>query len=445
MKTFYNHCKSRQTARLLAFSLALAVIAGGAFAQTNVGKSQSFSKIEQSGENIIPSQDGVTDLGTSANSFDDLVMDGDATIGGTLTVTGAQTFTGAPTITGTLTANGNVVLGNDATDTITITGATTATMAMTADSAATNKTLDLNITSPVDTTGTNSHYALQIDATIGNASGGTNTVRGINIAAITGDAQVNVDAIAVGAGTVLGVGRGIFVDGGWDTAVEIDVEATADSGQTSNGIDIDLVSPVDTTGTNSHFGLNIDTTIGNASGGTNSVNAINIANVTGDAQVNVIGLKIGTGTTLGTSNAIDVGTGWDAGLNINSPITGNGVASMAGVIKTVVAATATSVTIAQSGATFVNSGAVQMELPEASTAIGAEYTFAVGNAANFNVNPDNADTILPFDDSDGGALISPSAGDMIRCAVVGGTITLRAVSASEWIVTARNQDWADAN
>lgn len=291
----------RQTARLLAFLVA--VTCGGALAQSNVGPTQSLRNWRESGLNLIPINASVSDIGTVANPVDAIITD-DLTVNDVLTVTNDLNITDDVTVTSDLAVNGNTALGNAATDTITITGASTASMAMTADSAATNKTLDLNITSPVDTTGTNSHYALQIDATIGNASGGTNTVRGINIAAITGDAQVNVDAIAIGAGTVLGTGRGLFIDGGWDSAVEIDVEATADSGQTSNGIDIDLTSPVDTTGTNSHFGLNIDTTVGNASGGTNVVAGVNIANVTGDAQV--------------TENAIQIGTGWDAPMKIGT-------------------------------------------------------------------------------------------------------------------------------
>lgn len=92
----------------------------------------------------------------------------------------------------------------------------------------------------------------------------------------------------------------------------------ANSGTTNQTSKVALTAPVDTTGTNTHNAYNVALTISNATGGTNSVNAFSLDNVTGDAQVNVTGLKIGTGTTLGTSNAIQVGSGWDAGLVLDS-------------------------------------------------------------------------------------------------------------------------------
>lgn len=95
---------------------------------------------------------------------------------------------------------------------------------------------------------------------------------------------------------------------------------TADSAATNNGVAVVLTTPIDTTGTNIHNGVDVALTIGNASGGTNSANGVSVENVTGDAQVNVTGVKIGTGTTLGTSNAIQVGTGWDAGFVTDSPV-----------------------------------------------------------------------------------------------------------------------------
>lgn len=75
--------------------------------------------------------------------------------------------------------------------------------------------------------------------------------------------------------------------------------ATADSGATTNIMEIAATTPVDTTGTNEHNALNIDLEIGNASGGTNTVNAIKIDNITGDAQVVETGLMLGTGFDVG--------------------------------------------------------------------------------------------------------------------------------------------------
>jgi hypothetical protein len=74
------------------------------------------------------------------------------------------------------------------------------TLAPDADNGATNSLLTATLATPVDTTGTNTYYALNIPVTIGNASGGTNVARAINIPNITGDAQVTETAIAVGSG-----------------------------------------------------------------------------------------------------------------------------------------------------------------------------------------------------------------------------------------------------
>ncbi len=92
-----------------------------------------------------------------------------------------------------------------------------------ANSAATTNIVEIIATTPVDTTGTNVHNALNIDVEIGNASGGTNTARGIMIDAITDDAQVATTGIEIGAG--------------WDTGLKTDSigETTADAGVTIDG------------------------------------------------------------------------------------------------------------------------------------------------------------------------------------------------------------------
>lgn len=95
---------------------------------------------------------------------------------------------------------------------------------------------------------------------------------------------------------------------------------SADSATTNKGIAVNLTAPVDTTGTNTHNGVDVGLTISNATGGTNKVNALNVGNVTGDAQDDVTGLRIGTGTTLGTSNAVVIGSGWDNGLVTDSGV-----------------------------------------------------------------------------------------------------------------------------
>ncbi len=95
---------------------------------------------------------------------------------------------------------------------------------------------------------------------------------------------------------------------------------TADHATTKFGSKVAYTVPVHTTGTNIDYGYLVTPTISNATGGTNTFSAYRVDNVTGDAQVNVSGLNIGTGTTLGTSNAINIGSGWDAGIVTDSGV-----------------------------------------------------------------------------------------------------------------------------
>lgn len=231
---------------------------------------------------------------------------------------------------------------------------------------------------------------------------------------------------------------------------------TADSGTTNKAVSIALTAPVDTTGTNSHVGYDFAPTIGNATGGTNSVIGYNFANVTGDAQVNVTALSIGTGTTLGTSNAISVGSGWDAGLEVASPVSitstiiGDGGDALYGFKESQVASTTTSVTLAQCGTHFISNSADVMTLPEASTVLGCRYTFTCGTADDFDINPaDGTDAISSVSTTNGTTAVvtlAPSAGDAIRCTDIGGSITLEAIGADLWAqVAGGNGVWTDVN
>lgn len=134
----------------------------------------------------------------------------------------------------------------------------------------------------------------------------------------------------------------------------------------------------------------------------------------------------------------------------------NGKLSVSGDVVTVttlqeqVTSTTVTLTTSQCGATIVNDSADVLTLPEASTALGCRYTFVVNNASNLDINPnDGTDTILPFVNAvaTSPTLISPSAGDAIRCATVGGSITLEAVSANNWAVVGgvAGHSWSDIN
>lgn len=169
----------------------------------------------------------------------------DAYVEGTLEVDGAVTLDGALTTNSSLTigASGSVDLNGVADSLIVDADADTTISAptddqidielksvdhvvlkavATADSAATTNIGEIAFTTPVDTTGTNTHQGLVIDAEIGNASGGTNTVNLLNVDAITGDAQVTLNAINIGALTgTAAAEKAIVVGSGWDTGVDI--------------------------------------------------------------------------------------------------------------------------------------------------------------------------------------------------------------------------------
>jgi hypothetical protein len=103
----------------------------------------------------------------------------------------------------------------------------------------------------------------------------------------------------------------------------------------------------------------------------------------------------------------------------------------------VVAATSGTLTSAQCGSTFLSSGAVEIDLPDASTVLGCEYTFIVGNASNMVIDPSVGDQIL---------LLTDSAGDSITADAVGESVKLKAISANAWaVVGAEKGTWSDTN
>ena len=81
-------------------------------------------------------------------------------------------------------------------------------------------------------------------------------------------------------------------------------------------------------------------------------------------------------------------------------------------------------------------GAVVFNIPEASTVIGKSFTFCVTAAQNLDVNPANGDTILG---------LTNAAGDAIRNATLGGSITLTVLDAANIVATAYQGTWSDVN
>jgi hypothetical protein len=138
----------------------------------------------------------------------------------------------------------------------------------------------------------------------------------------------------------------------------------------------------------------------------------------------------------------------DGDITLTGGLIGDGGDAEVGFLKNQITSTTTGLTIAQCGSTIINDSADVLTLPEASTALGCRYTFVVANASNLDINPnDGTDQILAFADYAGaGATISPSAGDAIRGATVGMSITVEAVGANAWAVIGGAQGtWADVN
>ena len=81
-------------------------------------------------------------------------------------------------------------------------------------------------------------------------------------------------------------------------------------------------------------------------------------------------------------------------------------------------------------------GAVVFNIPEASTVIGKSFTFSVTAAQNLDVNPADGDTILG---------LTNAAGDAIRNATLGGSITLTVLDAANIVATAYQGTWSDVN
>lgn len=240
-----------------------------------------------------------------------------------------------------------------------------------------------------------------------------NGVFDISAPAIDGDFVGNLTAVNATLS-----GNLIAVDGTFSDDVVVTGDVSAVKGTFTGAV----------TGTTGTFSGAVAGTTGTFSGavaGTTGTFSGAVAGTTGTFTGAVSGT---TGTFTG---AVSGTTGTFTG-----DVTGDGGDQMYGFLQNQVVATATTITAGQCGSTFINSGAIEIELPEASTVIGCRLTFVTGNAANFDIDPDDADIIL---------IQTNAAGDMIRNATLGNTITIQAISASEWVVVGILGTWADAN
>lgn len=163
-----------------------------------------------------------------------------------------------------------------------------------------------------------------------------------------------------------------------------------------------------------------------------------------DGKMTVVSSPTLTGTSLSLSTTLAVtgATTLSSTLavtgasTLNGNVTGDGGDTLSGFLNKLVAATATTITAAQCGSTFYNSGAVAINLPEASAVLGCRLTFVTMNASNFDINPDDADQIL---------IQTNAAGDSTRNATLGNSITLQAMSASQWAPISVQGTWSDIN
>ncbi len=168
-------------------------------------------------------------------------------------------------------------------------------------------------------------------------------------------------------------------------------------------------------------------------------------------------VRIGTGATPGITPGdddlfvegtveIDGELQTDGSIDVNGTIVGAGttattIQGMTSIVEDFTGADNV-IAIAESGSTFTNSGDADGSghtLPEASTCVGAEFTFLIVTAQTMTVTPEASDIILHLSLSTGDAISSSTAND---------SIVLRAVSASQWMVVTAYPtaaDWADAN
>jgi len=120
-------------------------------------------------------------------------------------------------------------------------------------------------------------------------------------------------------------------------------------------------------------------------------------------------------------------------------ITGDGGAALSGMLDVVTNdADGKTLTIAESSTVQTNAGAggeAVWVLPEASTAIGCEYTFVVMAAQALRVDPsDGTDQII---------LVTGTAGDYYWANAIGETLTIKAVAADAWVVMHSTGTWTE--
>ncbi len=228
----------------------------------------------------------------------------------------------------------------------------------------------------------------------------------------------------------------------WDAGADSILPVCGNALYTLTDAEADQFKVNATGATSDAVAINFETTDGkillNADGGTGGDIELNAAD-------DLIFTTAGKVTITNGSEAMTVsGAATVAGIfTANGTIVGDGATTLTGTkatVETYIAAGRT-ITIADSGTVFENTGDADgtlLTLPEASTAKGCSYTFVVTETGQqIIVELDNADVFLH---------LTLGAGDQIQSSTLGDTITVMAVSDSQWAVISvypLAADWAD--
>lgn len=171
----------------------------------------------------------------------------------------------------------------------------------------------------------------------------------------------------------------------------------------------------------------------------------------GDVQrLNLDQITLDSTVVTATGAELNELSGVATGLTLTGDLSGDGGDQFYGFLHDQVASTTVAITAAQADKTFVSDSADVMTLPEASTVLGARYTFVCGTADDFDINPaDGTDvigTVASITGTNTTTVLAPSAGDAIRCTDIGSSIVLEAVGANLWAsIGTANGIWTDVN
>lgn len=395
-----------------------------------------------------------------------LVVDTDLDVNGTADISSTLGLHGA--VTYTMAAAGYLKLDGDTTNQTNTDGALdinvgTATAAV--------EGINIKLTSEMAGAGVESGILIDLD----DDSSAACTNVGLNIDASDAAGHANTVNNGILLGNALDIGINSVI-GAAEQLLVVDATTTANTGvigmidinyrsatTTAQAINLDVESDVAGGASETVIGLKIQLD-DDANTASDSLSAIYVG-TDGDATglqygLNVVGagidyavyaqngaIRIGTGSTPGQTLGDDClfveGTAEvDGIIYADGGITGDGQANIVGMTRLHESYTGADnvITIAESGTIFDNTGDLDGSLhtlPEASTCIGAYFTFIVTAAQQIVVELDNADVFLH---------LTLDAGDQIQSSTVGDSITVVALDATNWGVLScypLSTDWAD--